>query len=454
MNKENVSLMITHPTIITMNKKREIINDGVVAINNDRIVAVGEYKKLAERYTAEKIIDGRKKVVLPGFVDTHVHNAQTLLRGAITDYEISIPPVWIRFLIPYEANLSASDMELISMLTQFNMIENGVTTFLDAGGPHPDSIARAMQKTGIRGIVTKSTVDMGNMPKNMTMTTEEEIKENTRLVKTWNNKENGRIRAWYSLREIVLSSEELYIKFKELADKYDVGITAHIAEAHMEVEYALEHFKKRPIEWLHDIGFLGPNIVLSHAAFATGKEIKMLGDTKTNVAYCPSIDHMLMPAPRVPDMLAWGVNIGIGSDGGWKTGIDILGEIKLAAIIQKQYYGFPYHDRTAVDANDLLAMATIGGAKALLWDKEIGSVEEGKKADLILIDVNKPHLTPINDLITTLVYSANAGDISTVIIDGNILMENKKFTNPQVERVMEKAREKTTEIMEKILNKK
>jgi len=453
MGKENVSLTIVHPTIITMNANREIITDGFIAINEDTIVAVGKYNELSEKYTADKVIDGKKKVVLPGLVDTHVHNAQTLLRGAITDYEISIPPVWIRFLIPYEANLTASDMELISMLTQFNMIENGITAFLEAGGPHPDSIAKAMTKTGIRGVVTKSTVDIGNMPENMTMTTEEEIKENTRLVETWNGKENGRIRAWYSLREIVLSSEELYLKFKELADKYNVGITAHIAEAHMEVEYALEHFKKRPIEWLHDIGFLGPNIVLSHAAFATGKEIKMMGETKTNVAYCPSIDHMLMPAPRVPDMLAWGVNVGIGSDGGWKTGIDLLGEIKLAAIIQKQYYGFPYHDRTAVDANDLLAMATIGGAKALLWDQEIGSIEKGKKADLIIIDVDKPHLTPINDLVTTLVYSANAGDVSTVLIDGKILLENKQFTNSQVTEVLQKAREKTSEIMEKILSR-
>ena len=162
MGKENVSLTIVHPTIITMNANREIITDGFIAINEDTIVAVGKYNDLSEKYTADKVIDGKKKVVLPGLVDTHVHNAQTLLRGAITDYEISIPPVWIRFLIPYEANLTASDMELISMLTQFNMIENGITTFLEAGGPHPDSIAKAMIKTGIRGVVTKSTVDIGN----------------------------------------------------------------------------------------------------------------------------------------------------------------------------------------------------------------------------------------------------------------------------------------------------
>ncbi|MGQ4833913.1 MAG: amidohydrolase family protein [Candidatus Asgardarchaeia archaeon] len=453
MGSEEITL-IKNGIIITMNGRRRIIKDGAVAIKNDTIVAVGPTKDIEKEYKGDKIIDGRKKIVMPGFIDTHVHNAQTLLRGVITDYEISIPPVWIRYLIPYEANLTKEDMELVSTLTQLNMIEHGITTFLEAGGPHPDAIGEAMKKTGIRGVITKSTVDMGNMPESMTLTTEEEIKANTELVEKWNGKENDRIRAWFSLREIVLSSEELFHKFKELAEKYKVGITAHIAEAHMEVEYSLEHYKLRPVEWLYHIGFLGKNVVLSHAAFLTPKEVHLLGETKTNVAYCPSIDHMLMSAPRVPEMLAAGVNVSIGSDGGWKTSIDILGEIRLASIVQKQCYGFPYHDRTAVDAKDLLEMATINGAKALMWDDQIGSIEPGKKADIVIIDTNRPHFTPINDIITTLVYCGTVGDVDTVIIDGKILYESKKFIIPNVDELLEKAQSRTEEIMELIKSQK
>ena len=450
MSKENVSIIIKHPTVVTMDKDRRIIEDGAVAIDGNKIVAVGKASEIEEKYSADKVIDGKHKILMPGFVDMHVHNVQTLLRGIITDYEISIPPVWLRFLIPYEAFLKPEDVELISTLTQLNMIEHGTTAFLEAGGPHADSIAKAMEKTGIRGVVTRSTVDMGETPEAMKAATEHEIKESIRLVETWNGKYNGRVRAWFSLRQLILCSQELFHKFIELAKKYNVGITLHVSEAHKEIEFSLEHFKKRPIEHLYDIGFLGKNVVLSHAAFLTAKEVALIGKSGASVAYCPSIDHMLMPPPRVPEMLTAGVNVTIGSDGGWKTPIDLLNEIRLASIIQKQYYGFPYHDRVAVDAADFLEMITINGAKALMWDDEIGSIEPGKKADLVLIDVNRPHFVPINDLATTIVYCASGDDVTTVIIDGKIVMEDRKFTTVDMEDILEKARAKTVELMEKI----
>jgi len=451
--KEDVSILIKNSIVITMNRVNEIIYNGAVAIDKDKIVGVGKSEELESKFSAEKVIDAEHMILLPGFIDLHTHNAQTLLRGIITDYEISIPPVWLRFLIPYEANLTPEDMELVSTLTQLNMIEHGVTTFLEAGGPHADSIPKAMEKTGVRGVITRSTVDMGETPDEMKAATENEIKESIRLVETWNGKLNGRLRAWFSLRQLVLCSQELFYKFKELAQKYNVGITIHVSEAHMEIEYSLEHFKKRPIEHLFDIGFLDKNVVLAHSAFLTAKEVHLIGQSKASVAYCPSIDHMLMSPPRIPEMLSAGVNVGIGSDSGWKTGIDILGEIHLASIIQKQYYGFPYHDRVAVDASDLLKMATINGAKALLLDNEIGSIEVGKKADVILIDTNKPHFTPINDVITTLVYCGCGNDVATVIVDGNILMENYKFKIPDVDELLQRARERTKELMQLLKSK-
>lgn len=450
MAKETVDMILKAKYIFTMNSNRDIIVDGALAINGGKIVSVGKLSDVVENFKGEKVLEYRRAAVMPGFVDMHVHNVQTLLRGVITDYEISIPPVWIRYLIPYESFLKPGDVYLISTLTQLNMIEHGTTTFLEAGGPYPHEIAKAAVETGVRGVVTMSTVDMGNVPDSMKMTTEEAIRKSVELIETWNGKANGRIKAWFSLRQLILCTQELYFKFKELAKKYNVGITTHISEAHVEIEYSLEKFKKRPVERLYEIGFLDKNVVLAHSAFLTSREVKLIAEAGANVAYCPSIDHMVMSPPRIPEMLASGVNVTLGSDGGFKTGIDILGEARLASIIIKQYYGFPYHDRTGVPAEKFLEMATINGAKALMWDNEIGSLETGKKADIIVIDLDKTHVTPVNDPATTILYAANAGDIITTIVDGKILMENKKFTYKNVEDILERARDKTVELMEKI----
>ena len=450
MSKEIVDLMLKAKYISTMNAKREIIENGAVVIKEDKIVDVGKAEEIEKKYRGERVLDYGRAAILPGLIDAHMHNAQILLRGAITDYEISIPPVWLRYLIPYESLLKPEDVKLIATLTQLNMIEHGITTFLEAGGPYPEKIAEAVVETGVRGIVTPSTVNMGNVPKTMKMSAENAIKRTVSLIENWHGKANGRVRVWFSLRQMILCTQELYFKFKELARKYNVGITTHVSEAHVEVEYSLERFKKRPIERLYEIGFLGSNVVLAHAAFLTPREVKLIAETKTNVAYCPSIDHMLMSPPRIPEMLSLGVNVALGSDGGFKTGIDILGEARLASIIIKQYYGFPFHDRTGVPAEKFLEMATINGAKALMWDREIGSIEPGKKADIIVIDLSRPHTTPVNDPATTLIYCANAGDVVTTIVDGKILMENKRHTYRKVHEVMEKALKRTEELMEEI----
>ncbi|RLG73844.1 MAG: amidohydrolase, partial [Thermoprotei archaeon] len=163
MSKELVDLIVRAKYVFTMNPKKEVIIDGAIAISKDRIVSVGRKSEVEGKYRGEKTLDYGRAAVLPGFIDTHTHNAQTLLRGVITDYEISIPPVWLRYLIPYESLLKPEDEKLIATLTQLNMIEHGVTAFLEAGGPYPEKIAEAVAETGVRGVVTMSTVDMGNV---------------------------------------------------------------------------------------------------------------------------------------------------------------------------------------------------------------------------------------------------------------------------------------------------
>jgi len=447
---EIVDLLLKAKYILTMNRDRNLIIDGAVAVDGDRIVDVGRRDEVEKRFRGEEVLSYDKAAILPGFIDAHTHNSQTLLRGVITDHEINIPPIWLRYLIPYESLLKPEDVKLISTLTQLNMIENGVTTFLEAGSPYPEKVAEAVKETGVRGIITPSTIDVGNVPESMKISTDEAIKRTVSLIENWNGRADGRIRIWFSLRELILCTQELYLKFKELSKRYGVGVTTHISEAHAEVEFSLEKFGKRPIERLHEIGFLGKNIVLAHAAFLTSKEVKLIAESGASVVYCPSIDHMLMAPPRVPEMLSFGVNVALGSDGGFKTGIDILSEMRLASIIVKQYYGFPFHDRVGIPAEKFLEMATINGAKALLWDMEIGSIEKGKKADMIIVDLSRPHTTPINDPITTIIYAANSGDIKTTIIDGKILMRDKKLVHKDLEKILERSVERGSEILKEI----
>ena len=447
---EIVDLILEAKYVLTMSHGENLIIDGAVAVNGDRIIDVGRRDEVKKRFRGEEVLSYDKAAILPGFIDAHAHNSQTLLRGVITDHEINIPPIWLRYLIPYESLLKPEDVKLISTLTQLNMIENGVTTFLEAGSPHPEKVAEAVEETGVRGIITPSTMDMGNVPESMKMSMDEAIKRTVSLIENWNGRADGRIRIWFSLRELILCTQELYFKFKELSERYGVGVTTHISEAHAEIEFSLERFGKRPIERLHEIGFLGENIVLAHAAFLTSKEVKLIAESRVNVVYCPSIDHMLMAPPRVPEMLSLGVNVALGSDGGFKTGIDILSEMRLASIILKQYYGFPFHDRMGIPAEKFLEMATSNGARALLWDTEIGSIERGKKADIIVIDLSKPHTTPINDPITTIIYAANSGDIKTTIIDGKILMRDKKLVHKDLEKILERSIERSSEILKEI----
>ncbi|OYT50842.1 MAG: hypothetical protein B6U76_12050, partial [Desulfurococcales archaeon ex4484_217_2] len=235
MSKEIVDLMLKAKYISTMNAKREIIENGAVVIKEDKIVDVGKAEEIEKKYRGERVLDYGRAAILPGLIDAHMHNAQILLRGAITDYEISIPPVWLRYLIPYESLLKPEDVKLIATLTQLNMIEHGITTFLEAGGPYPEKIAEAVVETGVRGIVTPSTVNMGNVPKTMKMSAENAIKRTVSLIENWHGKANGRVRVWFSLRQMILCTQELYFKFKELARKYNVGITTHVSEAHVEV---------------------------------------------------------------------------------------------------------------------------------------------------------------------------------------------------------------------------
>jgi 5-methylthioadenosine/S-adenosylhomocysteine deaminase len=442
--KEKVDLVLIGGTIVTMDTNRRIIENGAVAIRENKILSVDRADTVQEKYTAEKTIDAKHMAVTPGLIDCHTHNLQIFLRGISWSKPPKVP-VWVNVLIPFESALKKDEAHLSALLSCINMVKVGTTCHLEHGGQfNADEVGRAVDTTGVRGILGTSTVDMG-VPENFRTTTEECVKRNIALVERW-NRVNERIRAWFSLRQIIVDSEELWPKFKELAAKYKVGLQTHLAEGIYEVDYCMAKWGRRPVEHLFDTGFLGPNVVIAHAMYLTMEEVGMLQQRNVKVAHCPSGN---LNRTRVAQMLAQNVTVGLGSDGGARRGLDLFREMRVVSTLNR-VSGIPQYDDLPLTDQRIFEMATINGAKALLWDKEIGSIEPGKKADIILVNLNKPHIVPVADIYNTLVQRVTGPDVDTVIIDGKVIMQHGEIKTVNEQEILEKVGQTVPNIIRRL----
>jgi len=436
MMKEQVDLIIKDGIVVSMDSKRSIINKGAVAVKGNKIAAVAESSEIQDKYSADEILDAKHKAILPGFVDTHTHDLQIFLRGRTWGAPLRIPG-WLSLLIPFESALTKEEAYLSGLLSCANMIKVGTTCHIDHGGQfNAYEVGRAMEKTGVRAILSRSTIDMG-APDYFATSTEDAIKENVKLVEEWNGAAGGRIRAWFSLRQIMVCTEELWVKFSELASKYNTGIQTHLSEGMYEVDWALNRWGKRPVEHLYETGFLQKNVLIAHAMYLTEREVKMLSERDVKVAHCPAGN---LSRTRVPQMLSEGIAVGLGSDGGARRGLDLFQEMRIAAAVHTAHE-IPHYDSAPLSDQTLLEMATINGARVLLLDNEIGSIEVGKKADIIIVDLDKPHILPVGQPVTALTHRATGQDVDTAIIDGKIVMKNRKLLTIDEDELLEKVHE-------------
>jgi 5-methylthioadenosine/S-adenosylhomocysteine deaminase len=273
--KEKVDLLVKDGIIVTMDGKRRVIDNGAVAIKGNKIVAVANSEEVQNKYSADETINAKGMAVMPGLIDTHTHNLQIFLRGRTWGAPLKIPG-WLSLLIPFESALTKEEAYLSGLLSCINMIKVGTTGHIDHGGQfNAFEVGRAMEKTGVRAILSRSTIDMG-APDYFSTSTEDAIKENVKLVEKWNGVAGGRIRAWFSLRQIMVCTDELWVKFSELASKYKTGIQTHLSEGMYEVDWAYNHWGKRPVEHYYETGFLQKNVLIAHAMYLTDKEVKML----------------------------------------------------------------------------------------------------------------------------------------------------------------------------------
>ena len=445
-------LLIVNGLIVTLDKQRRIIEDGAVAVEGNKIVAIGKTDDIAREYHGEKVIDADGMAVLPGLVDCHVHLAQALIRGCADDVPL-IP--WLRdYVWVLQGNFTPEDGRASAELAMAEFIRSGTTTFVECMIHRRygfNGIAEAVDRAGMRAVLSKIVMDMpgyaleeGIMYKGMIEEKEETTRETLDMLRKWHG-HDGRIQVWFGPRTPGACTPELYREIVELARQHRTGITMHLAEVKDDVDYTRREFGKLPAEFARDLGLIGRNVLLAHMVWLTQPEIEILGRSNTNTVHCPSSNMKLGSGiAKIPEMIKAGVNVSLGCDGGPSNNTyDMLREMKIAALLQK----VRMHDPTRLQAETVLEMATINGAKAVGLEHEIGSLEESKKADIILLELRKPHLIPIFSIVSNLVYAANGSDVDTTIVDGRILMEKKKLLTIDEDRVLREAERRARSLL-------
>ena len=414
------SILIKNGTIVTMDADNSIVR-GDLLIRDGRIASVGE----SDASKIDETIDANGSAVLPGFIQTHIHLCQTLFRGAADDLSLID---WLKKRIwPMEAAHTPESIRASAQLGIAELIKGGTTCALTMETVrHTEEVLRVVEETGFRATVGKCMMDKGDdLPPELHEQTRASIDESLKLIDAWHGKAGGRIRCCFAPRFAVSCTRELLSEVAKLARERGVMIHTHASENKSECEMVERETGMRNVTYLYSLGITDKHVVLAHCIHLDEDELKTLVRTKTNVAHCPSSNLKLGSgiAP-VAGMLERGISVSLGADGApCNNRLDMFTEMRTAALLQKALHG-----PEVVPAKRVLRMATIDGARALGLADEIGSLEVGKRADVIIVDLNGLHSAPETDVISSLVYSAQAADVSATIIDGHVVMKNRALT--------------------------
>ena len=404
-----------------------------VLIKDDIIAEIGD--NITEE--ADKVIDGEGKILMPGLINTHTHLSMPLFRGLADDLSLD---TWLNdYIWPVEAHLNGYYCYIGALLGAVELIKSGTTTFSDMYF-YMEDVARAVDEAGLRAVLSYGMIDFADEEKRRA-----EIAANVDLFKNCNNAAEGRIKVFFGPHAPYTASKELLDEVRDLASKFNTGIHIHVAETQKEVEDILEQTGKRPFEYLDDIGFLGPNVVAAHAVWLSEEEIDIIIDREVKISHNPCSNMKLASGiSPVANMLSHDICVSIGTDGASSNNnLDLIEEMKTASLLQK----VATLDPKVLTSEETVAMATINGARTLGLENEIGSIEVGKKADLILIDTDEANMTPDSSCISSnVVYAAKGSNVDTTICNGKILMENRKLTTLDEEEIYKKARAAIVEL--------
>jgi 5-methylthioadenosine/S-adenosylhomocysteine deaminase len=431
--REKADLIVAGGTVVTMDGARTIYDDGVVVVRGDTIVAVGPRRELEAKFQASQTIDAKGKLVLPGFINGHTHVPMTLFRGLHDDVTLND---WLyKYIFPAEKqNVNEEFVRWGTRLAAAEQIRGGVTTFADMYY-FEDAVAEETNAAGMRGVVGETFIDF---PAPDNKSEAEMLAYTEKFLKKWQG--DPLIHASVAPHSIYTCSRKTLQDAAALARKYRAPILIHTAEMKKEWDDSLKQNGMSPVQYLDKVGVLGPDVVSAHCIYVDEADRKTLAARQVGCVHNPSSNMMLASgvAP-VAEMRAAGVAVGLGTDGpaGSNNDLDLMEEMDLAAKLAK----ITKMDPLALNAKAVVEMATIEGARALHMEKEIGSLEPGKKADLVMISLDEPNAVPMYDVYAQLAYALKGSDVQTVVIGGRVVMRDRKLLTIDEEQAMAKARE-------------
>ncbi len=414
-------ILIKGATIVTMNEAGDVLEPGDLYIENNCIKAIG--REIAGPGESCKIIQGEGKVLIPGLVNLHNHAAMTLFRNYADDLPLMD---WLqKKIMPAEARLTGEDVFWGTSLALLEMLRGGTTTFVDMYY-YMDEVARACLESGIRAVLSEGIIGVNEDIGNKTLHIAKKFANN------WQDAGNGRITTMLGPHAPYTCPPDFLKKvLKDTAD-LDTSFHIHLSESRSEMEEFIEKYGKTPVGMMQEVGLLERPVLAAHCVYLTDEDIDLLVAGKVGISHNPGSNLKLgsgiAPLPR---MLAKNARVGLGTDGAASNNnLDMFEEIRLCSLLQKGYHENP----TLITANEALGLATRGGGRALNME-HIGIIRAGARADLALLDFQKPHLQPPNNPVANIVYSASHNDVDTVIVDGRVLVENGEVLTLDAERI-------------------
>ena len=402
-----------------------------IEVKDGKIYSIRPFRDSDMPGAAENQISGKGKLVMPGLVDCHMHTGQQLLKGKVLD---ELPMIWTRIMLPFESTLTEEKMELSASLAALEMIKSGTTAFVDAGSYHMEAAAEVYVRSGLRGLLSASTMDEKGLPASIAQNADEAVAQTDRLYDRYHGK--GNLKVAYSLRSLISCSEELIRKTAERAKERGAKLQAHMNEYAGEVNFSLTNRRMRPFEYLDSLGVLNGDFLAAHCLLLSEREKEILAERDAKVCHCP-FSNCGKGAPDTPSLREKGICVGLGTDGAAHGGLSLWNEMKIFRSVMNVEYGSRLNEPAVMPAKDILKMATENGYRFMGEDG--GRIEIGKTADLITVNMMQPHLFPTGNPVNTLLECVTAADVCDSIVNGKVLMRNRKVLTLDEEKILAEA---------------
>ncbi len=433
---EDIDVLIKGWYVVTMNATRDIIRNGAVAVKGNKILEVGKAADLEKKYKAKEVVGGDRFVVAPGQVNSHIHiTGEPLTRGYVPDDTPFEENVFM-WLCPLYAAFEAHEEKMSGQLAAIEMLKSGTTSFLEAGTIRfMDEVVEGLVDIGIRGRVGRWIWDLPPEPDVYKQDTDEAIRNLEQSITKYRSVADGRIQSWSILVGHTTCSDPLWRAARDLANEHGTGMSFHMSPAKLDPEGFLAEFGHRPMVHLAELGVLGPDVAITHAVQVDNNELAIMAEAGVTVAHCPTtalkVSYGVTQVGKMPEMVTSGVNVAIGTDGNNASNYsDLMRATYLVAGLFKD----ARTDPQMFPAEKAFEMSTLGGAKAICAEDEIGSLEAGKKADLVLHDTDRPEWRPLLNVMNQLVWAADGRGVHTVFVDGKKVVEAGRMTTIDEDR--------------------